>query len=473
MGRTLFLLVLVLILPRLANACGCHNSATVLDNYEHADFVIVAQLKGLTKGRSRFGSDISHATMVVQKVFKGDVKIGQDLTFGNGEPVLGCSWQFYPDWVGQTYLLYLYRPEKPSEPFYVSTCDRSTSVESAHEDLLYLEKMDKLRGRTRLSGYVEREGADYENVKGQQVRIVGRNKTYIATTDEKGLYELYDLPPGRYSVEPVFQRGWMVDAWGLTRQPTRAELMNSDSDGPVANKIWFTLRPKRHFGVYIRLRLNNKITGRVTTHTGQPLNRVCVSLETVNTKPSVCQAFTDTDGRFEITSVDAGSYNLVVNYAGIRSSYQPFLPTLYYPGVTTPEAAKVLEVKFAQSIRDLNFVVPSSSETVKFEGTVRYANGRPASNRFVGFVASKTAEFGGSVQTLTDDQGRFSLPVLKGLRGELYSSYPPNDREFNLCPDMKRIIQQTGKPVIETERVSVEATENKTFELKLPISPCQ
>ena len=42
---------------------------------------------------------------------------------------------------------------------------------------------------------------------------------------------------------------------------------------------------------------------------------------------------------------------------------------------------------------------------VKLEGTVRYANGRPASNRLVGFVTPKTAEFDGNVQTLTDDQG--------------------------------------------------------------------
>jgi hypothetical protein len=345
-------------------------------------------------------------------------------------------------------------------------------VDSAHEDLLYLEKMDRLRARTRLSGYVEREGADFENVKGQQVRIVGRNKTYIATTDENGVYELYGLPPGRYSIEPVFQRGWIVDGWGLTRQPTRAELMNSDSDRPAANKVWFTLRPKKHFGVYIRLRLNNKIAGRVTTHAGQPLSRVCVSLVIVNTEPLVCNAFTEADGSFEIRSVDAGSYNLIINFASIRTSHQPF-PRLYYPGVTTPAAAQVFSVKFAESVLGLKFVVPSVYETVKLEGTVRYANGRPASDRFVGFVTAKTAEIDGNVQARTDSRGRFSLPVLKGSRGELYSSYPPNYWEFDLCPELKRVFQETGKQVIETERVKVEADSNQTFNLKLPGSPCR
>jgi len=359
MRRKFFLLSLFLIPLRSAHACGCFNTATVLDDYQQADFVIVAQLKTLIKGRSQFGSDISHVTMMVQKVFKGEVKVGQELTIGNGDPVLGCSWPFYAEQVGETYLLYLYRPEKPGEPLYVSVCNRSSGLEAAHDDLLYLENMAKVRGRTRVSGNVKREGADYENVKGQRVRIAGKNKTYIATTDDAGVYELYDLPPGRYSIEPVLEPGWKIDAWGLTRQPTRAEMMaDPDPVPPPPRKMWFTLRPKKHFGVSIRLRLDNKIAGRVTTSAGQPLSRVCVSLVPVKAEPLVCNAFTEKDGSFEISSVDAGSYNLVINYAGIKSSHQPF-PSLYYPGVTTAEAAKVLEVKFAESIVGLTFVVPS------------------------------------------------------------------------------------------------------------------
>jgi hypothetical protein len=142
------------------------------------------------------------------------VKISQELKFGSGDPVLGCSWTFYDEDLGAKYLLYLFRPEKPSEPYYVSTCNRSQGLEGAYDDLRYLENMEKLRGRTRVSGSVRREGADFENVEGQRVRITGRGKTYIATTDKHGLFEIYDLRPGRYSIEPVLERGWMVDEIG-------------------------------------------------------------------------------------------------------------------------------------------------------------------------------------------------------------------------------------------------------------------
>ena len=358
MGRTLLLLILIVIIPRAANACGCYNTNTVLDDYEESDFVIVARLKAVIKGATpnRFNRDISHVTMGVEKVFKGSMKTGEELTFGSGDPVLGCSWTFFDDSVGDTYLLYLYRPEKPSEPFYVSTCNRSQGLEGAHDDLRYLENMDKLRGRTRVSGSVTLEGADFERLEGHRVRITGRNKAYSATTDKHGLFELYDLPPGRYSIEPVLEPGWKVDEIGLSRKPTRAELM--EENPRPRTKEWFTLRPRRHFGVSIRLRLNNRVAGRVTTSAGQPLKQVCVSLVPVNTRPDVCNAFTKADGTFVIESVDPGSYILVINHENVRSSYQP-LPTLYYPGVTDAHAAKVLTLKLAESAEGLDFVVPA------------------------------------------------------------------------------------------------------------------
>ena len=360
-ARALFLLVLFVTAPRVVNACGCYNVATVLEDYVQADLVIIAKMKSVVKGvtPNRFGSDISHATMVVQKVFKGEVKIGDELTFGQGEPVLDCSWQFYENYVGEEYLLYLYRPEKPSEPFYVSTCNRSTSVAGATDDLLYLNNIDKLRGRTRISGVIEADGGDDEDSAGLKIRIRGKNKSYIATTDKNGVYELYDLPPGRYSVEPILKSAWEVDTYHLTRQPTRAELMSSDTDQPTPKKVWFTLRAGKHFGINFGLRLANQITGRVTTAAGNPLNQICVSLVPPNTTPLVCSAFTTEDGRFEIKSVKAGSYNLVINHENVKSYHRPF-PTFYYPGVTNSEAAKVLTVKFDESIDGLNFVVPTS-----------------------------------------------------------------------------------------------------------------
>ena len=468
-ARLLLLLVFFLIVPRAAHACGCYPNTTVLNAYENSDLVIIARLKSVTKGPSRFNSGISHVTMTVERVFKGNTKAGADLMFGQGEPTLDCSWDFFENQVGETFLFYLAQPEKPSEPFYVSTCNRSRGLEGAKEDLLYLENVDKRRGHTRVSGVVERNSLDIDDESGQQVRIVGKNKTYIATTDKDGVYEIYDLPPGRYSLEPVLQPGWKIDEWLLTRPWTQADWRRSERDLPPRTKVWFTLRPKKHFGANITLALANRIAGRVTTPTGQPLDRVCVSLISIeDSDAQACDGFTKADGSFGIEGVGTGSYRLLINYENIRSSHQPFTK-MFYPGVSNAEDAKVLTVKFSESIEGLRFVVPKLFETVKFEGIVRYANGRPASDAYVDFRAPKTANVDGDVRVTTDRRGRFSLTVLKGLQGELHSIYAPDQYELVNCPQLKT----SGKTHFETPRQQIEVTENKTYEFKLPVSPCQ
>jgi hypothetical protein len=70
-----------------------------------------------------------------------------------------------------------------------------------------------------------------------------------------------------------------------------------------------------------------------------------------------CRAFTKEDATFVIKTVRAQSYYLLLNPENVRTSEHPF-PTLYYPGVTNAADAKVFEVKFAQSIEGLKFVVP-------------------------------------------------------------------------------------------------------------------
>lgn len=221
--RAIFLLIFFLIVPRAAHACGCFPNITVLDDYESSNLIVIARLKSVTKGPNRFYTDISHVTMTVVKVFKGNTKAGAELTIGQGEATLDCSWQFSEDQVGKTYLLYLFQPEKPAEPFYVSTCSRSKGLEGAREDLLFLENIDKVRSRTRVSGVVEHNSLEIDDESGQQIRITGKNKTYFATTDKDGVYEIYGLPPGRYSLEPVLQSGWKIDQWLLTRPWTQAD----------------------------------------------------------------------------------------------------------------------------------------------------------------------------------------------------------------------------------------------------------
>src|SRR5258705_1533230 len=341
----------------IASACGCYSYSTVLEGFEKANLVMIARVVSLEKatdGKGPYGSDINSATMVVEKVFKGDVKINEKLTFGQGDEVLGCSWSFSQKMIDRQYLLYVYKPEGPLEPWHIGTCDRSPELEYAQDDLRYLNNIDKMRGHTRISGVLQVESMEDMSFEGRKIRIIGRHKTYIATTDKNGVYELYDLPPGNYVLEPELKFGWKVDEFHQTRQPTRRELMHGRTH---SNRVAFTLRPRRDFGADIKLELSNHISGTIYDSNSKPMQWVCVSLVPANDESFLaCNSLTDELGRFQIDSVEAGTYVIILNHENKRTTSMPF-PKLYYPGVTEREKAKVITVKHGENVKNLKVVI--------------------------------------------------------------------------------------------------------------------
>jgi hypothetical protein len=292
--------------------------------------------------------------MVVERVFKGQVKVNEKLTFRQGDPILGCTWEFYEKEIGHQYLLHLLRPEKPSEPLYISTCNRSRDLENANDDLLYLNNINRVRARTRISGVLNMDSSEDVILEGRTIRIIGKHKTYTAKTDKNGVYELYDVPPGRYVLEPELQFGWKVDDFHLTRQPTRLEMMR----GPVpSNRVAFTLRPRRHFGVDIRLRLSNHVSGTIHDSKSKPMQWVCVSFVPANDETFLaCNSLTDELGRFQINSVKAGTYVIILNYENKITTRMPF-PKLYYPGVAERGKAKTITLKHGESVDNLKVII--------------------------------------------------------------------------------------------------------------------
>ena len=62
----------------------------------------------------------------------------------------------------------------------------------------------------------------------------------------------------------------------------------------------------------------------------------------------------------------------------------------------------------------------------------------------------------------TDEKGRFSIKVLKGSRGTLIGSMYTYVGEFENCPKLDRLIQQSKKQItdITTAPVELQATTN-------------
>jgi hypothetical protein len=202
---------------REAKACECRlEPITVLDEYDDAAVVVIARVASVKKSGNDAGhpvNRISSTGMVIEQVFKGGVKVGEELTFRQGDPG-ECVWAFDEKEIGWRYLLYLYSREENPKVWAVRVCGRSQSVDRASDDLLYLNRLDEVRGKTRISGTVTFVAhGDLPCVGGRVIRIRGANKVHEVKTNERGVYEIYDLPPGAYRLEADTPPGWRVGGY--------------------------------------------------------------------------------------------------------------------------------------------------------------------------------------------------------------------------------------------------------------------
>jgi hypothetical protein len=157
--RSLLLLlcstVLVLGMVRMANACKCAELPTATEAFKSADdIIIVKAILDEDADKRPYINRARTAKMLVEKVFKGKLKIKDEIIFGRG---LGtdCFWTFKELAAGDRFLLYLNRPENRPNPFHTSkdpeiwfvpVCGRSRELAAAGDDLLYLQNLDKEQG---------------------------------------------------------------------------------------------------------------------------------------------------------------------------------------------------------------------------------------------------------------------------------------------------------------------------------------
>lgn len=481
---------------RAGRACSCAGGMTVLDSYEWADVVVIARAVSLEREAKQEGrspekkpgekSDDSEEVeeragvgrvistkMAVERVFKGDLKAGDEMVFAQGGGA-DCIYTFDDEDVGHKYLFYLKRL-KGTTVWIAGTCGRSGRVGGAQDDLLYLNKLGKTRGRTRISGTASFDAYDPPEVAGLKIRIAGAGKTYEVKTDENGVYEIYDVPAGKYTVEPEMPRGWRVSRFYLDYSPSFA---GNEEDRP-SKKIPIVLEDKKHAGLDLRFEIDNAIAGKIYDTTGRPMNGVCLNL--VPAEGEVPRYFykgdcTEKGGAFRVEQIPPGAYVLVVNREGKVTSSAPF-GTFYYPNVSRREDATVFHFGPGDFVENLRVYVPKMEETITVEGVLLYSDGRPAADGRVEFRSEKNVEDNyPDAQAKTDAKGRFSIKILKGMKGQLYGEFMTYSGEFENCPALEAILKKSGNSVPEVRTPAVELnTENSLYgiELRYPFPSCK
>jgi len=347
--RILILIVLISSFLSLksetAVACVALPLPTVLDAYEEADVVIIARMISIekTKEPDPVHFDVRSATMVIQKIFKGNVKVQDRISFAQGNGI-DCLWMFDEKMIGQEYLLYLNIPEQGSDLWYLGQ-GRSGELGATANDLRYLNNIEKVRGQTRVSGTLE----DDFPVAGRKVRIIGRSKTFQTTIDENGVYEIYGLPPGRYLIAPELPYGWIIDQEGF---PTASEKPSHSKTQKA-----FTLKAKRHAVIDFGFKIDNVVEGYVVDEKGRPMAQASIVLKPENDVGNEASKFLDKKGHFRFESVQAGRYELIV--------HEPITQPLTRVGYYDPQKDRLLKsvpisIKHGQSMRGIKIIVPAA-----------------------------------------------------------------------------------------------------------------
>lgn len=475
MRKICFLFSVSLILAVLVGvesvfACSCAAKQTVLDEFDSAQNVFVAKVLSIEKGGAK---------TAIEKVFKGEFKTDEEIFLYSD--FSGCSWSLGEKYVGERLLIY----NNDKYPF-LNGCGRSTLLEDAADDLLYLEKLSKVRGKTRISGKLKfsrdsplEDGETINKVlDGVKVLIVGKNRTYETKTDKNGIYEIYDLPFGEYVIKPQVPK-FMTADYIYSNSSDEEELDEEEYDLQMADQL-LLLKPKKHAYFNFVFKVNNIIRGRIYDASGKKMNGVCLKLIPaygIASKYFYEVECTEKDGKFEFSKIPPGSYYIAGNDDGKISSEEPF-GIIYYPGVFEQKNAAVITLGEGDIREGVDLHIPTAVETVTVEGVFLYSDGKPVSEESVEFKAETTTEnIEGDARVETDSKGRFSIKILKGLKGKLFGSMYTYPNEFKNCPKLEKLIAENAvnrsyKP--ETNALEVSAETNiYGVELKFPFPKCE
>ena len=480
-------------------ACSCMVSGTVDYEYRKAANVVVLKAIAIEKTEKEpprlvnYGG-IKQTTLTVEKVYKGTLKVGEKLVFAQGGGA-DCVWTFTEESIGKEYLFYLgagpidnkssdgviaatgqFPRIVPKDTWVASTCSRSNSLKGAAADILYLDNRIKANRRTRLSGRitksiesaVEEQPSSVEILSNWNVFIIGNGKPITVKTDMNGVYEVYDLPAGKYKVLPEGIDGFKLDLWSRGA--------NSQVE----------IRSKAHTERNFDYEIDSSIRGKFFDMNGKPLKDVCLKLVPVHGKKA--QYFhnfdcTKADGTFELTEIPTGSYILFFNYDDAITAATPFR-AFYYPKANKREDAAEIEIAPGTKIENLVIVAPETADTITISGVLRMQDGKAATNdsaeyASVEFVAdgNNKADDDASSRSTIESGGRFQIRILKGQKGRLYGTVMTYPGEYLNCPKLEKLIpKKDGINIVEvkTPIILIDAKTDQTgLELIFPFPSCK
>jgi hypothetical protein len=362
----------------------------------------------------------------------------------------------------------------------ISGCGRSKSAEYESTDLLYLENLDKVRGKTRIYGRV---GFAYgrENAQGRKIRIIGKDKTYEVISDKNGIYEIYDLPTGEYIIEPEIPKGWRIEE-NLIRLILIPQSGERFPDAESPTRFPVTLRASKDASMDFFFVADNAIRGRVVNASGKPMKGICVTAVNSNapTLEYSGSGCTNEQGQYEITGLDRNNYIFVINRDGKISPEQP-IKTLFYPGVKVRSEASIINVAEGESVVLKDFKVSEVLETITLSGKWTYSDGTPVKRQSIEFFPDKKDDnlVGDNYRSFSDysnDDGTFLIRIFKGQTGKLRAEMFFSKEVLEICPEIKKAVLEDRNVTVlaSTQLLEIQADKDLTdIKLVFPFPQCK
>jgi hypothetical protein len=456
---TVAALATLFICSRPALACSCLGTPSVCGAFELAEAVFVGTVTRVENQTARDEDGQENivgqvAYVQVDEAFKG-VK-ASELIFRSYNT--SCDTRYE---AGERRLFYA-NYGKEDKAWAIGGCGRSTLLQGAGDDLLYLRGLPGSAQKTRIAGELWNR-ANEKPLAGVKVKLIGERATHEVFSDTNGVYEIYDLPAGKYIIKPETPLNLKLDMSLRAGTVARAELGREQVD----------LIEKSCAGIDFYFTENTVIKGTVYSVNGQPMPDVCVRLM-LKDKPKETPYIsdcTDENGRFKIDDIGLGEYFLIANDDNVITSDEPF-PLTYYPGVLEKEKATILTIASGDKLQDFDIHIPSQRPTRTIEGRLLFSDGRPVDDGSVEFASEeKPGQDQDRVFVTTDAEGRFKLSVLEGSQGTLHGSLLHLSRDYANCPKINQLVKAYKD--LETNRVNVEMSRDyQNIELIFPFPYC-
>lgn len=247
-----------------------------------------------------------------------------------------------------------------------------------------------------------------------------RRTRYRATTDADGNYRIDKVPAGSYYIFPL-NPAYVVEQ-------AQARPLLAVAAGETIRDIDFAL---------VR---GGVVTGKVTGD-GQPLVEETVTVTAVDFRPdyhSTVNTFqTDDRGIYRVFGLRQGKYKVSVGRSTdqLPGEWHRIYKQTFYPSVTDPEKATILEVNEGSEIRNVDIEVESPVSTFKVSGRIIDGEtGKPLANVPLGIERTEANFSVSSVGDIASNRdGEFKLHNVIPGHYNLFAA-PPDQADWRSEP---------------------------------------